>query len=360
VVLHPRLRKHPFAGRVVADGFVQQVLVRTLFLSVCSGLFGCVVSVDPPADQISGPVTEPCISSPHWGGNGELWDSRGPLKDFSLVGYREGTVPLPTNRADITYGPGRHVITNRVVLNEGQVLRGAGMDRTTLYFPKGLDGMGQLNQGRAGNWDWSGGVIWVEGSDAGVEGLTIEFPPHDYIHLGGTGFNGILFRKNIRNSWAHDVRILNYDTGISFSGSANCTVDTIELSPNVRGDGAHIDIHMTGATRNLATRITLLQGCSIHGLAGNWGGSTNVFSNAVALPGSTFSIDPDHNGPTARHFLYSNIQGETKFASWRGERQDDFRPETYYWNFGNTDLCPLDIHREQVDQRFLQRKGDGR
>ena len=112
---------------------------------------------------------------------------------------------------------------------------------------------------------------------------------------------------------------------------------------------------LTGRLSHLATRITLLRGRSSLGLAGNWCGFTNVFSYAVALPGSLFSIDPDHNGPTARHFLYSNIQGKTRFTTWRGDRPDDFLPETYYWNFGSTELCPLDIHQAQVERTLRKR-----
>lgn len=329
--------------------------VRSLTLALCVCTMGCVAPVDPSAGGQFKPVKKPCRPSPHWGETGESWVPGGPLKDFSRVGYRGGDEPLPTGRADVTYGPGRHVVTNRIVLGEGEVLRGAGVDRTTIYFPEGLDGMGYLNGGRAGNWDWWGGVIWVEGSNAGIEGLTIEFPPHEYTHHHGRGFNGVVFQPGVRDSWAHDVRILNYDTGITFYRSKNCTADTIELSPNTAGDGAHVDVNMTRATGNLATRITLLRGRSIHGLAGNWGGGTNVFSNAVALPGSLFSIDPDHNGPTARHFLYSNIQGKTRFTTWRGDRPDDFLPETYYWNFGSTELCPLDIHQAQVERTLRKR-----
>src|SRR5262245_61815056 len=81
-----------------------------------------------------------CQYSPYWGQNGELWNpATQPLKDYSRMGYHEGNDPIPYQKrsASKTYGAGRFTINSQITVNSG-VLRGAGVDKTVLYFPVGM------------------------------------------------------------------------------------------------------------------------------------------------------------------------------------------------------------------------------
>src|SRR5947209_6550591 len=105
-----------------------------------------------------------------WGKKGELWNASSRLPDFSYAGYHCGEKSIPnvprgvsvkkfgakgdgvtddtqaffkalaavTNGA-IEIPAGRYVITNILeITNRGVVLRGAGPNKTILYFPKPL------------------------------------------------------------------------------------------------------------------------------------------------------------------------------------------------------------------------------
>lgn len=296
-------------------------------------------------------LAQPCQYSPLWGQNGELWDPNGPLKDFSHVGYREGNVPIPYGTHPITYGPGRHVITKRLFLGSGQVLRGAGMDKTVLYFPKPLREIGN-NECPSGNnncYGWAYGVIQVtDASEVGIEDLTIEFPVHSYTHNGNyPGWNAINFRNSF-NSWAKNVRIVNSDAGAIITFGHHITLDGLEVIANPKGSHYHITVLGApdvppSALNHLVTNFKV-GGSTNHGVAGNWDGDWVVFSNGAPLPGTSgIRLEPDHNGPGTTTFLWSNIQGAG------GVR---LTKNSFAWNVGNQKLCPLDIHQAQLALRL--------
>ncbi|BCM93510.1 hypothetical protein IAD21_05401 [Abditibacteriota bacterium] len=106
-----------------------------------------------------------------WGQSGEKWTPNGRLPDFSYAGYHRGEEPLPTVKqvrnikdfgavgdgvTDDTKAfqsavnatkdgalyipPGRYQITDFIRIHRSHVvLRGAGPDKTILWFPRGLD-----------------------------------------------------------------------------------------------------------------------------------------------------------------------------------------------------------------------------
>ena len=135
-----------------------------------------------------------------WGQSGELWTSYSRLPDFSFAGYRSGAIPIPdvpvkvnvknfgakgdgvtddsqaflnaissVSNGAILVPAGRYVITEVLFIKKSNVvLRGAGPDKTVLYFPQPLeDILGQGNNGGSYGWSWSGGVIWAEGRETG-------------------------------------------------------------------------------------------------------------------------------------------------------------------------------------------------
>lgn len=143
-----------------------------------------------------------------WGEAGEAWAPDSRLPDFSYAGFERGERPIPDlndaprrsvrdfgavgdGEADDTEafraalaaggeGPavvevpaGRYVITGFIdITRSGVVLRGAGEDQTTLYFPKTLTDIepnwGATTGGRpTSNYSWSGGFLRIRGRDAG-------------------------------------------------------------------------------------------------------------------------------------------------------------------------------------------------
>ena len=106
-----------------------------------------------------------------WGRQGEPWTAQSRLPDFSYAGYHSGEQPLPTAApgvsvkqfgaqgdgvaddsqafltalAEVKTGaieipPGRYKITKILeITRSGVVLRGAGPDKSVLYFPTPLN-----------------------------------------------------------------------------------------------------------------------------------------------------------------------------------------------------------------------------
>ncbi len=140
-----------------------------------------------------------------WGEAGDLWTPYSRLPDYSFAGYERGEAPLPYLSAThdicafgavgdgvhddtaafksavasveagvISIPPGRYVVTDIIEIGKPNlVLRGAGKEHTTLYFPKTLTDIrpdwGATTSGaRTSNYSWSGGFVRVSGGNAGA------------------------------------------------------------------------------------------------------------------------------------------------------------------------------------------------
>jgi hypothetical protein len=219
-----------------------------------------------------------------------------------------GSSPLPSVEGATTlkFGRGRHVITEPITLRSYQVLRGAGADHTTLYFPHGLEGMG-VNC-RNGSCEWRRGVITLSGTQVGLEGVTIAFPAHRWKHWAATtngGYNGVSF-DSCTHCWAEDVVVYNADLGIAVNGGHHNWVEDTAVHANP--SGAHIHYSFTGGWNSTINNFQA-HGDSVHGLAGNWGPQHVVFSNGW---GESLRLEADHNGPATKNILYKNISGKIK------------------------------------------------
>jgi len=140
-------------------------------------------------------------SSTCFGQAPKLWTNKSPLlTDYSYAGYHRGEKPIPqakTSKSVTEFGarpndqkddtaafikaisstkqgvlyipPGRYIITQPLIINKADiVLRGAGMSKTTLYFPKSLtDFKPKPTQNSGGtptsSYSWSGGFIRFSG-----------------------------------------------------------------------------------------------------------------------------------------------------------------------------------------------------
>jgi len=135
-----------------------------------------------------------------WGANGERWNPQSRLPDFSYAGYHSGEAALPNvppglnvktfgakgdgvaddtaafqkaiqeATAAIEIPAGRYLITDILeIKRSGVVLRGAGTDKTILYFPKPLQSirplMSATTDGKpTSEYSWAGGMIWLKGN----------------------------------------------------------------------------------------------------------------------------------------------------------------------------------------------------
>jgi parallel beta-helix repeat protein len=284
-----------------------------------------------------------------------------PSFDFGNVGYM-GHGNIPTKAATKTYPAGRIEIKHQLVLKSGEVLSGAGRDKTILYFPNGLKQMGFLCRngekitmtggGTGDCFDWPSGiqfmgVIGMEGSETGIEDLTIEFPDHGWQHYGNynytSGYNGIDL-KQCNNCWVKNVTIKKTDNGIFVNRGSNNTLDGV----HVYGNG-HMHIGYV-ATKNALTKNFRMYGSSAHGLVMNWGTENSVFANGW---GENIVIEPDHgcnntnNNPCNKNMLYSNINGKIRSFQTTNRGQSTPIQTLYRWNVGAVDRCPLDVYTAQ-------------
>jgi hypothetical protein len=285
-----------------------------------------------------------------------------PSHDYSKVGYKGGS-PLPQKAATKTYAAGKFTIKKQIILKDGEVLRGAGRDKTTLYFPDGLKQMGVLcRDGTKDNtdcFDWPAskniaglymGVIGLQGSSIGVEDLTIEFPASHawkhYANYNNSGYNGFEL-KECTDCWIRDVTIKNTDNGIMVNGGKNNTLAGLHIY--TRPGGGHIHIaYSSGTQDNLAINFKVY-GTSSHGLTMNWASVGNVFADGW---GESIRVEPDHNcngvggaASCCKHMLYSNIAGKISSIQ-KKDRAGNPIPSTL-WNLGSLDRCPLDAYSAQ-------------
>ncbi len=151
-----------------------------------------------------------------WGNSGELWTPESRLPDFSHAGYSEGEKKIPflpikvnvknfgakgdghtddtkaflaaieaCNNGAVWIPAGKYVLNDMLKITKSNlVLRGAGVDKTILYFPISLTDVlpdWTLNGGgkRTSNYSWSGGIINFKG-DYGTTLITNITSPTKY------------------------------------------------------------------------------------------------------------------------------------------------------------------------------------
>jgi hypothetical protein len=145
-----------------------------------------------------------------WGRSGEKWTPQSRLPDFSFAGYHCGEAPLPTlapgvsvkdfgaqgdgvtddtqsfldalakaKTGAIEIPAGRYKITRILeITRPGLVLRGAGTDRTILFFPVPLNDIQPKLSATTGGrptsgYSWGGGMVWFKGTDRGQALATV-------------------------------------------------------------------------------------------------------------------------------------------------------------------------------------------
>jgi len=280
-----------------------------------------------------------------------------PLPDFDYtnVGYKKGQVPLPYGQGQATFyfEEGRYVIDSLIRLEDGEVLRGAGRNKTVLFFPRGLRGLGApCGHEGVDCYDWSNGVIRASGKEIGIEDLTIEFPEHDWCHYCGKqnqGYNGISMLK-CEDCWIKNVNIRNCDSGVFIEGSSNnITVADISIwaDPTQK---SHLQVAVSGYSTYVLVSGFKVFGSTFHGLTANWGAGASVFSNGW---GDSLRIEPDHNcngagGPESccLNIMYTNIKGSVESIQTHDRANNELK--AVIWNVGEQSKCPQDAYQAQL------------
>ncbi|MEC7519052.1 MAG: glycosyl hydrolase family 28-related protein [Myxococcota bacterium] len=149
-------------------------------------------------------VSRAPLTSPLWGEEGEAFDPRGRLMDWSFAGYHAGEDPLPSppvvadvrdfgavgdgvtddgaaleaaiaaagEGGTVRVPAGRYLSRRRLSLTPGVVLEGAGRGDTTLFFPEALE---DVYPGER-NWSFGGGFIQASGASRMPELTTVVAP----------------------------------------------------------------------------------------------------------------------------------------------------------------------------------------
>ena len=247
------------------------VMKASMYLPVALAL--AFQSMDLPAQ------VPPSSHSQLWGENGEHWQPSSRLPDFSYAGYRRGEKNIPnapqgisvrqfgakgdgrTNDTEafqqalhtvktgtIEVPPGRYIVTDFLEINRsGVILRGAGPDKTTLYFPTPLNKVkpnwGATTSGRrTSNYSWSGGFIHIRGS---FQSRTLT----DIIGSAKRGSNQIKVTDTSALRVGQEVEIYQHDTP-----------DNSLAIHLYSGDSGPVDQLKGRAKTSLITRIAALNG----------------------------------------------------------------------------------------------------
>ncbi len=329
-----------------------------------------------------------------WGVDGANWNKdTSRLKNFTNVGYRSGSVPIPSaterpNLIDVTQPPynaipddgiddsaafihaladcapnhavyvpqGRYIITQRIVMNKnGVILRGEDMYATVLFFPKALEEVEIDQTGFDLSQDWkpqktpgpSSGFIRVNGGvEKGIENLTLEFREERKMdHHCMKGSSAVAFAGDVSDSWIRNVRILNANEGITFSGGVRVSVlnilfDNFIGRPSIEGTSGkvrfvgHIGIGMSKA------RYCLFHNIEFRGDYYHEFDIIGVPSHSVVSNITGDNVDLHHHGGGANNNLYTNVStgkgmGTNALDSTRG-----MHSETHWGIYGDGLLAP--------------------
>lgn len=237
-------------------------------LLMATAIFSASVAPSPAAQH-----------SELWGKKGENWDASSRLPDFSFAGYRRGERPLPTlppgksvkdfgakgdgvsddtqafltaleavKRGVIEVPPGRYVITNLLEITQaGVVLRGAGPDKSILYFPTPLNEIkpnwGATTTGeRTSNYSWSGGFVTVRGGFGSAQLTSIT-------QAAARGVNTLTVASTARLRVGQEVEVSQSDTP-----------DNSLAIHLYSGDAGPVQNLKGKARTSLVCRITALEG----------------------------------------------------------------------------------------------------
>ncbi|MEP6749074.1 MAG: glycosyl hydrolase family 28-related protein [Bacteroidota bacterium] len=195
-----------------------------------------------------------------WGKEGELWDKK-KIPDFTDAGYKSGRVEIPHFKEGINvtdFGAKGDGVTDNTAAFKKAILackdntaliipagvfllsdtirvhksniavRGAGKDKTILYFSKGIEELypdyNVVNKNQT-RWSWSGALFLFDGdiSNIGIENLSVRFP--DSLYAGHNfherAYNAIGFANKAHDGWVRNINFTGADIAIWIERSAH-------------------------------------------------------------------------------------------------------------------------------------------
>lgn len=245
-------------------------------------VYGCLISLFIGHSFAASKGNNQQIHSALWGKNGDQWYPTSRLPDFSFAGYGRGERSIPVYPRGVSvrdYGakgdgqtddtrafqkaleeviagaievpPGKYVITGFLEINRSEViLRGAGPDKTILYFPTPLNDIkpnwGATTSGRkTSNYSWSGGFINIRGR---FQSRTLT----DIIGLAKRGSNQIQVATPGALNVGQEVEIYQHDNP-----------DNSLAVHLYSGDSGPVDELKGRAKTSLITKIIALKGHTV-------------------------------------------------------------------------------------------------
>lgn len=336
------------------------------------------------------------IFSRLWGYSGEKWEQNGILQDFSRAGYNQANTSIPNwkeianienfgaNGKDsiddtksiqvaiqkcpfngVVYIPeGYYIITDTILIKKSNVvIRGAGIERTKLYFPKGLNSIypkrikasnpksriaiqkanttessidkEYSQNGYTTAWSWSGGFIWFQNcTNVGIENLTLAFRDTPYLgHFKELGSNGVNF-KLVKNGWASNLAFYNCDSGIFADSCQFLTFKDFEFNQYAgRGKiGGHHGIDFSKSSYCLMEGA-IFNNRMIHELGVEHRSHHNVYASCKGI-----NLHLDHHQIDVHDNLWTNIDLGEGTAVWQTNAKALQRTKSgstkneVYWN----------------------------
>lgn len=133
-------------------------------------LFVSIIVMCGQVNLFSAIYAQTKTTSDLWGGNGELWDTRGRLSDFSYAGYGGGNAVKPNSTNII------NVLENGVVINDGlsdvdaiNAIINSAPENSVVFFPAGryvIDKIVEINKSN----------ILLKGEGSGTNGTVFYLP----------------------------------------------------------------------------------------------------------------------------------------------------------------------------------------
>ena len=364
-----------------SENVMKKLILPFLLLAV---VFSAIAS--PGGGESDPPVPQ---NSTLWGGSGDSWDpATSRLRDFTKVGYMEGSVPIPDwpvgvdvidfgavpndenddsqafidaiaacpNNHAVFVPNGRYTILQQIVPTRDHfVLRGEDMYQTVLFCPKNLNEIyiqevGYLNpayddgsNGARHTGAPKGFFRVTGGTHRSIENLSFEFREQRKMgHWEHKGADAIHYGDNVTDSWVRNIYIKNSDHGVMMGRAhrisfLNIVMDHYIGRPDIIGSGGtaryvgHIGMSMSNAQHCLYHNIDL-RGDYSHEFD-----IINVPKNCVVSNVTGIAVSLHHHGTGASQNLYTNASvGKGPGINSLGTTQQS---ETHWRIFGDEILA---------------------
>ena len=300
------------------------------------------------------------------------------LSDWRTAGFHEeAMLPQPDVRVSVSTAgqlidavrskqpgviflhPGLYELTVQLSLVSRMVLRGAGQNVVTLYFPSSLkaiygnspDANSVNRYGYASDFAFiTSGRNLFSGAGAnenvGIEDLTIEFNSSVVAsHHQEKGYNAIEWNQST-NSWVRRVRILNADNALRFERCMYCIgedliIDAPKRPTAVGSVYGHYAFQLFHGHHNLIRRFEVRKP--------TWHDcSTEDVTLCVYCDGKGADINFDHHRDNPHHNLYTNINvGRGSRVFYSGGPTSGHGPHSgpgdVYWNIRKGTGAPITL-----------------